>query len=262
MNIHVVRIGAIIQRHLLLQFREMHRIVNLLFWPIFDVVLWSYVSMWNQQMNPGILFLPVVGSFFWQACVRTSTDIGSSFSDEFLSKNLMNIFSSPVSFVEYIFGVTAVSVLRVCASMFLCGIAIWFITGFNVLSFGWWLPVISLSLFLSGLIVSLFLCAILLHWGMRAVEMIWMIIWCLAAFTGIFYPITILPHAFQMIGKTLPMTYTFIAVYDFYATGIMPYTMLLASFVLNAVYGIVAMWVLQKAFKAACERGLARLETD
>ena len=260
--LQVNRIWAMMLRHLWLQFRDESRLINFFYWPFFDVLIWSFMSTWAAQNNAGILFIPVVGAFFWQAASRTSADIATSFMDELLSKNLTNIFSSPLRFAEYMLALMLVCLLRLLVILLLCGVTIWCFTGFNMLMFGWWLIPLLASLFFSGIIMACLSCATLLCWGMRAVEFIWVIAWSLSAFIGAFYPITIMPTAMQMVGKFLPMTYAFTAVHGFVATGTLSITYLGISFLLNVIYAIVTLWLLSKAYNKACNNGLSRLEVD
>lgn len=255
------RVWAIMIRHLLLQFRDMYRLTSLLFWPFFDVVIWGFMSMWALK-NGSTNFIPVVGSFFWQTTSRSSADIGSSFMDELLSKNISNLFSSPLRFIDYLFALSLISLLRVIVILILCGFTIWWLTDINMLMFGWWLVPLLLSFLISGTIMALFSCALLLRWGMRAIEFIWVIAWCTSAFIGVFYPISVLPTSMQYVSMLFPMTYAFNAVHAFTATGSMQCDQLLISFALNVVYGVVALWVLHATYKATCNKGLARLEVD
>lgn len=258
------RIWAVMLRHLLLQFRDGYRLASLLFWPFFDIVIWGFLSIWTQQQNnPGMLFIPVIGAFFWQATARTSADVASSFMDELISKNITNMFSSPLRFAEYIIGLSFISALRTIAILLLCSVTIYYLAGYNmILMFGWWLLPVLFSLFISGIIMSLFSCALLLHWGMRAVEFIWVISWCTSAFIGAFFPITVLPTSMQMVGNFLPMTYAFSAVHQFTATQSMPLSLLGISFLFNMVYGIAVLFFITSTFNRALNRGLARLEVD
>jgi ABC-2 type transport system permease protein len=255
------RIGALMLRHLLPQFRDVYRILNVFFWPFFDALLWGFMSVWSQNAR-GVLFVPVIGSFFWQAVARTCVDMATSLMDELFSKNLVNIFSSPLRFTEFIAATTLISCSRMVVILVICYITILLCSGYNMFMFGWWLIPLMFSLCLSGWALGLLTSAMLLRWGMRAVEFMWVIGWTLSAFCGVFYPIDVLPPSLQMVGKLLPMTYTFTAIHGFVATGTMSVRLLGMGFAVTLVYCVAAVLTLHATFGYARNRGLARLEAE
>lgn len=260
-----VRIWAVMMRHILLQFRDLYRIFDITFWPLLDITLWGFVGSLIQPSPSAfipLVFLPVLGAIFWQIVIRGSVEIAVNFMEEIWSKNLSNLFSSPLLFSEWIIALMLLSVFRMAVVFVLSSIVIWFAFGCNVLLFGWWLIPIALLLLISGWSLGFISVALVLRWGQRVQNFSWAIGWAFAAFCGVFYSIDVLPTWMQIIGKSLPMTYTFKALHGYAATGTMPTHFLFTSLWLNILFFVIIVLFLHFMFRKATTIGLARLEVD
>jgi ABC-2 type transport system permease protein len=70
-----------------------------------------------------------------------------------------------------------------------------------------------------------------------------------------YYPVSILPPAFQAISWMLPGTYVFESMKVQMATGSMRFDLLGVAVLLNAVYMGIAAFALSRAFKSARRQG-------
>ena len=66
------RILAITRRHFILTYRGTERIINVLYQPFFNIVLWGLTSMWMQQQskNPIIIRTILIALTLWQVVFR------------------------------------------------------------------------------------------------------------------------------------------------------------------------------------------------
>jgi hypothetical protein len=71
------RITAIVFRHLMLTFRDLHRFIDLIYWPILDIVIWGFTSRWvqgNQAQPLQISFILLTALIFWQVLFRAQLE--------------------------------------------------------------------------------------------------------------------------------------------------------------------------------------------
>ena len=75
MKLH--RIMAIVRRHFLLTFRRLDRILNVLYWPFLNIVLWGITSVWMQQSGgqPNLVAMILTGLILWQIVFRVNLEI-------------------------------------------------------------------------------------------------------------------------------------------------------------------------------------------
>ena len=91
-----IRIAAVIQRHLLVLFRDASRLAELFYWPLFDIILWGFATTWfgqNSENNQALVLSTLSCLVLWQVVYRTSQDICLSLIEEVWSRNLINLFS-------------------------------------------------------------------------------------------------------------------------------------------------------------------------
>jgi ABC-2 type transport system permease protein len=70
-----------------------------------------------------------------------------------------------------------------------------------------------------------------------------------------YYPVSILPHAFQIISWSLPGTYVFESMKAQIATGSARVDYLWIALVLNAAYFALASFVFSRAYRSARKSG-------
>lgn len=260
MKLH--RIMAIIRRHFLLTFRRADRILNVLYWPFLNIVLWGVTGMWMQQQstNPAIITMLLSGLILWQIVFRVNLEIGKGLFEELLSHNVVNLFSSPLTRTEWAVGMMIMGVINMVLVIFCCAIAVWLLYGINILMLGWALIPLMLSLLISGWWIGFLICGFLIYWGLKAQDLVFTVGWVFSPFSAIYYPLDVLPPWLQAIGKTLPMTYVFEAMRGVLTTGKLNHSYVAISFALNAIYLAIALFLFWYLFEKSKEKGLARLE--
>ena len=72
----IYRINALILRHLLLTFRVFHRMIDIMYWPLLNIILWGCNSLWHQKTeSPVITFMLLTALLFWQILFRANMEI-------------------------------------------------------------------------------------------------------------------------------------------------------------------------------------------
>ncbi len=259
MKLH--RILAVVRRHFLLTFRRLDRILNVLYWPFLNIILWGITSVWmQQQSNQPIVMMVLTGLILWQIVFRVNLEIAKGLFEELLHHNVVNLFSSPITFAEWVAGMMIMGVINMFLVFACCIIAVWFLYQINIFILGWHLIPYMLSLLISGWFIGFFICGLLIYWGLKAQDFVFTVGWVFSPFSAIYYPLDILPPYVQSIGKCLPMTYVFESMRGILTNTSVPAYYLPLSFGLNILYLSFALIFFKYLFEKSKEKGLARLE--
>jgi ABC-2 type transport system permease protein len=256
------RISAIIRRHFLLTFRRLDRVINVLYWPFLNIVIWGITSVWLQQQakDPHIVTMILTGLVLWQIVFRVNLETAKGMFEELLSHNVVNLFSTPLTFTEWVVGMMVMGIINMLLVFVCCAAAVYLLYGINMLVLGFALIPFMLSLLIAGWFIGFFICGLLIRWGLKAQDFVFTVGWVFAPFSAIYYPLEVLPPAVQTIGKCLPMTYVFESMRSILQTGKLQWDSLFMSFGLDLLYLILALFFFWYMFELSKEKGLARLE--
>ncbi|HSG05880.1 MAG TPA: ABC transporter permease, partial [Nitrospiria bacterium] len=133
------RILALVGRHLMLYRRSPTRIMEIVYWPLLDLLVWGFITVYLAQFREG---LPAFVAFFigalilWDILFRAQQGICISFLEEVWSRNFLNLFVSPLRTSEYIGSIMIVSILKVCAAASFTVVIAFFLYDFNIFIIG------------------------------------------------------------------------------------------------------------------------------
>jgi len=261
----IYRIYAIIFRYAIVGFRELSRLMNLFYYPILDVILWGYMSLWMQQSAPAtenVVLVYLSAMTLWAVVWAVQMEFTLNLHEELESRNVVNLFSTPITLSEWLIGNVILSALKSILVAFLSTVAARLLFGVNVLGLGVNLVPLLLLINCSGLVLGIFIAGILIRAGQRISTLIWSIPYLLLTFSAPFYPTDILPGWLQNIVKTLPMTHIFESLRHLIKYGTLPYKAVFVSAILNFIYLIGAIVFIFCMFNRSKMRGLAQLEQE
>lgn len=253
------RVGAIIHKQLVNSRRDIFRIFDIFWWPTFQLFIWGLFSQYLQKASVNGLNLVSVlvgGVILWTFFDRSSRDISMAIMDEVWNRNLVNLFSTPLTAAEYIMGVVIVAVIKLIVSAIFMILLATVFYGFHVNLFGWYIAPVAVGLVVMGWSVSLFIQAAILRFGHTVEVFIWATAVLLQPFSCVFYPVTALPFWAQKIALLLPSAYLFENMRQLLAGHQVSSEQLAISFGLNGVYFLVSLWVFYQSFHYAKDQGL------
>lgn len=153
------RILAIIYRHMSMWKRDFDRIADTFWWPVLDLVIWGFVTIFIQKQSGAtvaVLFF-LGGAILWGVVNRAQLDIGMSFLQEAWDRNLLNIFASPITTVEFITATIILGIIKLSLSLLMVSLLAWLLYAFNILEFGLYLIPFVANLLIMGWWVGLLL---------------------------------------------------------------------------------------------------------
>jgi len=263
MNLY--RIYSLTIRYWIVGIREINRLFSIIYFPVLDVALWGYMSLWMQRSSSSsinIVMIYLAAIVLWDTIWTINNEQSLNLLEELESRNVVNLFSTPITLGEWIVAGIILSVTKALFTLFFASGVAWLFYGINIFSLGWSIAPLALLFICSGLALSFFLNGILIRGGQQIAILIWSVPYLILTFSAPFYPVSLLPQWVQYFAKSLPTTYTFEALRHLIEHGKLPIHDIFMSTALNILYFIVAILFFNYMFNKSKELGLAQLEQE
>lgn len=204
------RISAIVLRHFYLHRRSPARIMEIVFWPVMNLLVWGFVTLYFQSVSrPGTVSFLFGAIILWDVLYRSQQAISLAITEEFWVRNFINIFISPITIPEFVIALCLSGLFKTLITTALLGLLASFLFSYNLTGLGLALAVFLFNLQLFGWAVGLFTMGIILRFGRAAEGLIWGMPFLLQPVTAVFYPVAVLPPFLQTIAWSLPATHVF-----------------------------------------------------
>jgi len=261
-------IRALLTRYVLLYAKNPMRAFELFFWPLVQLLVWGFVTMYLQQAGNGgqvaaggkgfpqyITFL-IGGIMLWDALFRAQQGVSISFLEDVWTRNLLNIFAAPVRMTDYIAATFGVGLLRVGITAIVLIIVASVAYSFNLLQFKFGLIAYYANLMIFGWALGILSIALILRWGHGAESLAWALPFMIQPFACVFYPMNVLPGWMQAIASIFPPAHVFEGMRDAIEHGGFDLRHFLIALGLNAVYLALSGWAFASVLRTAREKGL------
>ncbi len=257
MKLH--RINALLFRHLYLIMRSFPRLMDIFFWPVLDLLLWGFLSLYiaKLQLNGVNLVTVLLGSIIlWGIFHQAQQAISVAFLEEVWEKNLLNIFVTPLTVWEFLMSTLLLGAVKIILAASVLAVLGWFLYAFNLFSLGFALIPFLANLLVFGWVIGLFTMAIILRFGTSAQVLAFGFVILIQPFSAVFYPVSALPHAIQFISYLIPSTYVFEGMRTVITTGVTPIDSILWAGVANLIYLALVMIFFYGMFNWVKKKGL------
>ena len=206
------RISGVMLRQMYLYKRTLHRWLEAVYWPVLDITLWGLLARYIADTDPSSrIGFGLLGALIsWDILFRAQQSVSVGFLEDMWSRNVLNVWSTPIRAWEYVGGTVLVGMVRVALG---AGIAIaiaGFAFGFNFgVEVG--LPLIPclFALLLMGWSVGVATTAAILRLGQGAEELAWALAFLFQPFSAVFYPVDQLPGWMKAIAFFVPASHVF-----------------------------------------------------
>jgi ABC-2 type transport system permease protein len=258
----ISRIYAIVLRNLYSFRRNYDRWFDAFYWAIMDLLLWGLATTYISELSPEFAKVTVIivsGITFWFIVTRSQYETNVALLEDIWSRNLLNIFISPLKFSEWIVGVLIIGIIKALITFITAMGVAYLLYKVNILSTGLWIPLLIVLLLMTGWWTSFFITSAILRFGSKIQTFAWTLVVLLAPFSGIYYPISALPHWAQTISYFLPTTYVFTSLRQLITTGNLDVMNLFISFFLNIIYLSLGIFLLYSGYKKLLNKGMLQL---
>lgn len=253
------RTGAMVLRYVFILRGSWPRIVELAYWPLMQMVLWGFISKflatnssWVAQ-GAGVLIGAVL---LWDVLFRGQLGFSVSFLEEMWSRNLANLFVSPLRPYEFVAALTLMSLIRTLIGVVPAALLAILFYHYSVFDMGLPLVAFFALLLMLGWAVGMVITAIIMRFGLGAESLAWIAMFALAPLSGVFYPVGILPDWLQAVSWALPSAYVFEGMRAVIFDATLNTDYLLAAFGLNIIYLCCAAAFFLHTFHIARREGL------
>jgi len=258
------RINALLIRHLYLYKRSFPRIMDIVYWPVMELLVWGFLSMYIDKLEVGgfnAITILLGAVIFWDFLNQSQKSVSIAFLEEIWEKNLLNIFVTPLRLSEFFISTLAIGFVRLVLVGIILAVLSFVMYRFNLFDMGFALIPFVLNLFLFGWALGLFANAIILRFGTSAQILAWGFIVLIQPFSAVFYPVTALPAFLQPVAYLLPSTYVFEGMRSVLTAGTVSFPLLWGAIAVNALYLVVMIYFFFRMFAYVKREGkLLKLE--
>jgi ABC-2 type transport system permease protein len=248
------RAWAFTERSAIFAVRNLFVMTDVFFWPMISLISIGLMAKF-VRLGPQTLGFVMTGTLAAGVLQIAQLDVGYTVLYELWSKSLKHTMLTPVGVAEGVAGTWLIGMARgFAAFVLLAAAAAW--------GFGFHLPglfvtgMFLLGLFSCALILGILVNILILSFGQKVEITAWMFAQLFMIICGIYYPVDILPRAFQAVALMVPITHFlefFRQSYGFKAHTPHP---LLAGFALALVYIILSLRLLGHAYTRARKKGI------
>lgn len=253
------RIWALYKRHAYELRHSVPGLVDMLFWPAMDLMLWGMLTTYflqHQVAVPQAFGFLIGGVLLWDFVFRSNLGIGITFLDDTSwTQNVLNLMVSPLRPSEYIIGAVAWSLTKVLVGWSIMVTIASLLFHFTAFDMGVPLAAFALVLMLFGTAIGMVVVGIILRFGPGADILAWGLAVILMPISAVFYPVSTLPGWAQAIASALPSARAFEAMRAVIAGQPMPWGSLGIALVLDLVYLGAGMAFARSMFNLLRRRG-------
>ena len=245
-------------RHFYLIKSSLPRILDLIYWPPIQIILWGFISkffsIYSDYYN-NTLGVILTCAILYDILFRSSISFNMLFLEEIWSRNFTNLFIAPLKIKEIIVSLIFTALIRTLIGLVPAIMLTAPFFGVSILKLGFPLLLLFLSLYIFGITLGLFVSAGLLRYGPAFENIAWSSLFLLAPLGCIYYTIDILPNFFQIVAKGLPLVYIFDETRNILLNGSLNYENLKYAYLLNLIYLICGIGLFYYAFLKARIKG-------
>ena len=245
-------------RHSYLLRSSWPRLLELAYWPTFQLLLWGFIttfflqhSSWIAQAA-GVLISAVL---LWDVLFRANLGLALTFLEEMWARNLGQLFISPLRPSELIVSLMFISFLRTLISVTPAAFLALPLFDVWVFDLGLGLAAFFFNLMVMGWAIGLLVSGLLLRLGLGAESLCWLGIFLIAPITGIYYPVEVLPDWLEPVAWTLPSTYVFEGMRSILFDQVFRWDLLAGAVGLNLLYLLICSGVFLWMFRVARYQG-------
>ncbi len=245
-------------RHFYLIKGSLPRILDLIYWPTIQIILWGFISkffsIYSDYYNNTVGII-LTCAILYDILFRSSISFNMLFLEEVWSRNFTNLFIAPLRLREIIVSLIFTALVRTLIGLVPAIILTSPLFGVSILKLGLPLLLLFLSLYIFGITLGLFVSAGLIRFGPSFENIAWSSLFLLAPLGCIYYPIEILPSFFQLIAKGLPLVYIFDEARNILINDFVNYDNLKYAYLLNIIYLIIGIGLFYRSFLKARVKG-------
>jgi ABC-2 type transport system permease protein len=233
------RMSGLTLRYFYLYRGSLPRLLEQLYWPVVDLLVWGFVTIYLRQFQgnlPNFLAYFLGGLILWDILFRSQVGVSVAYLEEVWSRNLLNLFVSPLRPAEFLGASMLIAIMRVAFTASATLVIAWGFYSFNAFVMGASIWLFMGSLILMGWAMGIFIAALIMRFGQGAESLAWGLIFLVQPVAAVFYPVSVLPMPLQYISAVLPAAHVFEGMRHVLGGGGVPLHHLAWAYGLNVIY--------------------------
>jgi ABC-2 type transport system permease protein len=192
--------------------RNLNRITDVLYLPVQNMIFWGFFTLYlarEHRLAPGLVSYLLGATMLWGMFYSFQRELAAGFMEELWSRNLLNLFSTPLRVSEYMTGLVALNLFKAFLGLLLAAAVAWGCYAENLLAFlPDFLPFLGI-LILFSLAVGLLITGLIIRFTTKIQTLAWSFAGFLMPFSCVFYPVAALPTWLRPLAWTLPTMHAF-----------------------------------------------------
>lgn len=254
------RIYALLIRYKNISFGSFPRLLSIFYWPTVQILFWGYFTNFFMSNNEfgvwSVLNIILSAVILWDVLFRGQLGLTMSFFEELWSRNLPNLFITPIKDLEIVIGLVLISLIRTIIGLTPAVFFANYFFNFHLFELGFYLIFLFFNLIVVGWAVGFIVSGLVLRYGHAFEELAWAIIFIILPFSCVYYPLSSLPEIIQDIVQILPTVHIFESMREVAINGNFNKYDLLKIIFLNLVYIFLSVLFFLKMIKVARLKGL------
>lgn len=252
------RVNALLLKYYYISINRLDRIFDIIYWPILGLLIWGFTTAFIEQLSEVSVSSMIFGGvilfvFVW----RSAQDITIYVLEDFWSRNLYNLFTSPVRPSEISLSVIIFGFIRSILTFLLLALLAWLVYSFNIFSINLFYLILFISaLTLFSWALGLFISSMIFRYGSRIQVFAWSFVFLIEPFSCIFYPLSVLPTWAKGFAIILPTTHIFEALRAVINNTLINWGSIIYSFVASFILLIIVSLFFKNSIKKAIKVGL------
>jgi len=247
--------GTIIQEYYITK-HSLEIIIDLFFFSAMSIIVFGIFATFIGKQNLLAGHYLLLGLILWEIIriSQYSMSVGALWN--VWSRNLTNMFVSPLSTAEYLAAGMISGALKSLIDFFLISTICIFLFNFNIYSIG----ILNLLIYYVNLIIfswsfSLIVLGLIFRFGTRVQALSWGLIFLLQPLTATLFPVKILPLQLQYLALIFPPTYIFEAARANLANSSIQWGYVLIASGMNITYFVISAFVFKELYKRSRKSG-------
>ena len=253
-----MRVWAVLLRHYYLLKSSWPRLLELIYWPLVQMLMWGFLQTYLAQRSGGLATAggALIGAILlWDVLIRGQQGLSVSFLEEMWSRNVGNFFISPLRPGEFLVALMLMSVIRLMIGVFpVTLLAIWFF-GFNLWGLGLAVGAFFGNLLLTAWGVGAIVSGLIIRNGLGAEGLAWTLMFLILPLCAVFYPVAVLPSYLQWVAWSLPPTYVFEGLRALLADHVFRADLMIEALAMNAILLSAGCFIFLRLVRQAKEVG-------
>ncbi len=253
------RIAAVIERHYYEALRNMDRVTDMIYWPVLDIIVWGFFTIYlarGNRLQPGLVSFLLGAALLWGMFFAFQRDMAVGFLDELWSRNLINLFSTPLTVWEYLTGLILVNMLKTMVGLVAASLIAMAAYSFDIFPLmPKFLPYMA-DLIFFALALGIMITGLIFRYTTKIQGLAWSFAGLLQPVSCVFFPLATLPRFLRGIAWMLPTAHSFEGMRSVLAGQGFSWFHFWWATGLNVGYFILAIVGFRWIFEAARRRGL------